>query len=88
MAKRRPDVIILLDILGALLEGPKIPTRLAQTANLSYDNLVRFATILESNKLVERRSDEGRELYFVTAEGLKLHEEFRRNLLRLGAGQL
>jgi predicted transcriptional regulator len=88
LAKRRPDVIILLDILAALLDGPKIPTRLAQTANLSYDNLVRFATILESNKLVERKPAEGHELYFITLEGLRLHEEFRKNLLRLGAGQL
>jgi predicted transcriptional regulator len=88
LVKRRPDVIILLDILTALLDGPKMPTRLAQTCNLSYDNLVRFATILESKKLVERKPEEGHELYAVTVEGFKLQEEFRKNLLRLGVGQL
>jgi len=80
LAKRRPDVIILLDILAALLEGPKLPTRLAQTCNLSYDNFVKFAPILESKKLVERKPEEGHELYALTVEGFKLHEEFRKNL--------
>jgi predicted transcriptional regulator len=88
LPKRRPDVVILLDILTALLDGPKMPTRLAQTCNLSYDNFVRFATVLESKKLVERKPAEGHELYALTVEGFKLQEEFRKNLLRLGVGQL
>ncbi len=88
MAKRRPDVVILLDILTALLDGPKMPTRLAQTCNLSYDNFVKFATKLESNKLVERKPEEGHELYAITVEGFKLQEEFRKNLLKLGVDLL
>lgn len=88
MAKRRPDVIILLDILTALLDGPKMPTRLAQTCNLSYDNFVKFAAILETKKLLERKPEEGHELLAITAEGFKLQEEFRKSLLRLGVGQL
>jgi predicted transcriptional regulator len=84
LPKRRPEVIILLDILAALLDGPKLPTRLAQTCNLSYDNLVRFAAKLESNGLVERRPEEGHELYAITVEGFDLQADFRRSLLRLG----
>lgn len=88
LAKRREDFIILLDILTALLEGPKRPTRLAQTCNVAYDKLSKYTTTLESNKLIERRQEQGHELYSLTVEGHKLEEEFRRNLERLGAGLL
>lgn len=87
MPKRRPDVVILLDILTALADGPKLPTRLAQACNLSYDNFVRFVAILESNKLVERRPEEGRELFAITAEGLGVQREFTEVLLKLGMGR-
>lgn len=84
MAKRRPEVVILLDILTALLEGPKVPTRLAQACNLSYDNFVRFVSTLEAKGLVQKRPGEGRELYAITPDGFALQGEFRRNLERLG----
>ena len=88
MAKRRSKIVIYLDILTALLEGPKLPTRVAQTCNLSYDNLVKFAAILEAMKLLERKPEEGHELLSITADGFKLQEEFRKNLLKLGVGLL
>lgn len=88
MPKRRPDVVILLDILTALVYGPKAPTRLAQTCNLSYDNLVRFVARLESSRLVERRAEEGRELFAITPEGLGVQRDFTQVLLKLGMGRV
>lgn len=68
--------------------GPKVPTRLAQACNLSYDNLVRFVAMLESNKLVERRAEEGREVFAITAEGLGVQRDCTQVLLKLGIGRL
>ncbi len=88
MAKRREELIIYVDILTAVLDGPKLRTRLAQTCNLSYDNFVKYASKLESSKLVERKQEEGHDLYAITPEGLKFQDEFRKNLLRLKLSEL
>jgi len=74
--KRRSDLVILMDILGAVLDGPKLPTRLAQLCNLSYDNFVKFAGRLESRGLVRRSLEQGHELYSVTPDGIQTHRDY------------
>ena len=85
MAKRRPDIIILMDILTALLDGPNIPTRMAQICNLSYDNFVKFAKMLEAKGLVERKTEQGHEFYSLTPAGFQQQQEFRKVIERFGA---
>jgi len=76
---------MLMDILTALLDGPKLPTRLAQTCNLNYDNLVRLVAMLESSRMVEKKVESGHELYSISPDGFKVQEQFKDVLLKLGA---
>lgn len=75
--------MILMDILAALLDGPKLPTRLAQLCNLSYDNFVKFAGRLESRGLVKRSLEQGHEFYSVTPDGIQVHQDYRKLMERL-----
>lgn len=84
MSKRRPDIIILMDILTALLDGPNLPTRLAQVCNLSYDNFVRFAKVLEAKGLVEKKMEDGHEFYSLSPVGFQQQQEFRKVIERFG----
>jgi len=83
LLKRRPDLVIMMDILASLLEGPKLPTRIAQACNLSYDNFVKWADFLESRKLVIRSSQQGHEIYSLTPDGHQIYQDFRKVMDRL-----
>jgi predicted transcriptional regulator len=81
--KRRPDIVILMDILADLLEGPKIPTRIAQACNLSYDNFLKWANILESRGLVSRSAGQSHEVYVLTSDGQRVYQDFKKVMDRL-----
>ena len=46
--KKRERILILMEILSILREGPRGPTRLAQAVGLSFDAFVEYATDIES----------------------------------------
>jgi predicted transcriptional regulator len=81
--KRRPDLVILMDILAALLEGPKLPTRIAQACNLNYENFVKWVELLESKNLVSRSSEQGHGIYSLTPDGYQVLQDFRKVIERL-----
>ena len=83
MKKRRPDLVILVDILAALLEGPKIPTRIAQNCNLNYLNFEMWIKILESRGLVTKSSDRGHETYSLTSDGQQVYQDYKKLMERL-----
>jgi predicted transcriptional regulator len=73
-----------MEMLGLLLEGPRGPTRLAQALGLSYDRFQKFADTLEKKKFVVKESEESHEVYRITAEGLQLHQDWRKVRDRFG----
>ncbi len=72
-----------MDIIAALLDGPKLPTRLAQLCNLSYDNFVKFASRLEASGLVKKSLQQAHEFYSVTPDGIQVHQDYRKVKERL-----
>ncbi len=76
--KRRSDVLIYKDILGALLSGPVGPTRLARACNVPYDRLAGYLSFLESKLLVRREVQEGRELFYITQDGSQTHQDIEK----------
>ncbi len=76
--KKRADVLIYLEILNILTEGPKGPTRLAQAANLNYAVMMKYLAPLEGNGLVAKSVKDERELYSLTPEGLRFRSEWNR----------
>ena len=83
--RKRPEIIICMEMLGLLLEGPRGPTRLAQALGLSYDRFRKFADHLEEKKFVLKESEEGHGVYRITAEGLQLHQDWRKVRDRFGS---
>ncbi len=83
--RKRPEIIICMEMLGLLLEGPRGPTRLAQALGLSYDRFVKFADLLETKKFVVKESEEGHASYKITPEGLQLHQDWRKVRDRFGS---
>ena len=76
--KYRPRTRAYMDILATLRDGPRPPTRIAQAANIHYPRLVEHLALLENSKLVARRTEEGRELFGITQDGLRTLEEWQR----------
>jgi len=83
--RKRPEIIICMEMLGLLLEGSRGPTRLAQSLGLSYDRFMKFADILEKKQFVVKESEEGHVAYKITPEGLQLHQDWRKVRDRFGS---
>lgn len=67
--KRRPNVLILMNLLQLLIQEPRGPTRLAQAANLNYRKCEEFLGILSASGMVEKAAQEGHEIYSATLKG-------------------
>jgi len=78
LVKRRADLVIFMDILGNLLDGPARPTRLAGACNLNYDNLMKFANVLLARGLIQVSEEEGHEQYSISQAGLEMHRQYRK----------
>ncbi len=76
--KNRSRVLIFMEILRALREGPLIPTRLSQLCNVNYERMAEHLTHLEGRGLIQRTTVVGREAYAITPEGFKLLEDWGR----------
>ena len=70
--KKRERILILMEILSILREGPKGPTRLAQAVGLSFDAFMEYAKDIETRKFVTKSDIEGHEVYAISADGNKL----------------
>lgn len=77
MVKRRADLVIFMDILGNLLDGPKGPTRLAQACNLDFETMSKFVAILLQRGLVSSIIEENRERFSITQAGVQIHRQYR-----------
>ena len=71
--KRRPNIIIHMQILAYLLDGPQGPSRISQALNLNFNKFLEFATYLESKRVIRREVQDGHDLYFVTPEGVEVY---------------
>ena len=76
--KHRSNLLTFMEILGALAEGPRLPTKLAQTCNINYARLGEFTGPLEGMGYIRKELVDGHEVFTVTGEGLKIQEEFER----------
>jgi len=74
-----------MDIVADLLDGPKLPTRISQACNLNHDSFLKWAKILESNRLITKVTLEGREAYSLTPAGQQAYREYRSLMEKLRA---
>jgi len=75
---RRPTILLYMEILDLLLDGPKGPTRLSQAMNLNYAKLVEVADFLKSKELIRAEVQDGRELLFITQTGMELNHDWKK----------
>ena len=84
--RKRDPTLIFMDILSSLMEGPKVPTRLAQACNINYTRLEGFAQpLLEKGLIVKQRLD-GQDAYAITKEGSSLYHDWLEIWRRLPLG--
>lgn len=75
----RSKARIFADILRAVAEEKETrPTHVLYKANLSYDRMTKYLSMLEENGLVERNSEGDRTYYTITDKGRYFLQEFRR----------
>ena len=76
--KRRPNILIYMEILDLLLDGPKGPSRLAQAIGLNFNKFLEFASFLKAKELIRGEVQDGHETYFVTQQGADLNHDWKR----------
>lgn len=70
--KKRERILIVMEILSVLREGPRGPTRLAQAVGISFDAFTVYAKEVESRGFVTKSVADGHELYTISSEGNQL----------------
>jgi predicted transcriptional regulator len=81
--KNRSRVLTFMEILGALREGPLLPTRLSQLCNVNYERLGELTVHLESRGLIKKATLDGREGFAITPDGFRVLEDWGRVWERL-----
>ena len=81
--KRRPSILIYMEILDLLLDGPRGPSRLAQAMGLNFNKFLEFASFLKAKQLIRVEVEEGHELYFITQQGVELNQDWKKVWNRL-----
>ena len=81
--KRRPNILIYMEILDLLLDGPKGPSRLSQAMGLNFYKFLEFATFLRTKDLVRIETQEGHEVYFITPQGAEINADWKKVWNRL-----
>jgi predicted transcriptional regulator len=82
--KRRPNILIYMEILSLLLDGPRGPTRLSQAMGMNFGKFVEVASFLESKGLIRRGMLDDHEVYFITTEGVQVRRDWEKVWERLG----
>ena len=78
---------VYLEILGALLEQPRLPTNLAQIVNVNLARLDEYLGPLLSASLVKKERIESHEVLTITVEGHKFWEDLYKLEKKLSPGQ-
>ncbi len=74
--KKREAVLIYMELLSSLLDGPKGPTRLAQACNVNYGRIEGFTGPLLRKGLIRSAATDGQETFSITEEGARVYEEW------------
>ena len=86
---RRSRFEIYMDIMTALADGPKNPTRLMYTTNLSWAPLQEcLKALIEQAAVVESEQSSNRKTYSLTQKGNNIiirYREFARELTPLSS---
>ena len=77
MTRYREKLLVLMEILGALREGPMVPNRLSQMCNLNYQRMIEMLDQLKKRGLVTSSMESGHELYSLTPDGLKVSMNYQ-----------
>jgi predicted transcriptional regulator len=72
---RRSKIELYVDVLRAILNGRKSPSRIVYAANLSYDRVIRCINFLEEQGLVQKL-DEVKKGYTATDRGREIVQYF------------
>jgi len=67
-----------MEILAAVAEQPRLPTKLAHICNINYTRLGEYVDPLEARGYVKREMLDSHEVYAITSEGLRLHQDFEK----------
>ncbi len=81
--KRRPNILIYMEILDLLLDGPKGPSRISQAMGLNFNKFLEFASFLKAKELIKMEVKDGHELYFITQQGSELNGDWKKVWNRL-----
>lgn len=76
--RRRPKVFILMQLLELMIREPRVPTRLAQAANLNFVKFEEYVAILDANQLIEREAKDGHEIYLASPKGKDVYWRWAR----------
>ncbi len=86
---RRSRFEIYMDIMMALTDGPKNPTRLMYTTNLSWAPLQEcLKTLITQQMVAESENNSSRKVYSLTQKGIAIinrYREFTRELTALSS---
>jgi predicted transcriptional regulator len=74
--KRREGVLVYMEILAALSEEPRGPTRLAQACNINYGRVQNFIAPLEAKGLIRKDSRDGQDVLAITEAGYALYRDW------------
>ena len=85
--KYRSKMAVYLEILGALLEKPRLPTNLAQIVNVNLARLDEYLGPLLSASLVKKDRIESHEVLAITVEGHKFWEDLYKLQKKLSPEQ-
>jgi predicted transcriptional regulator len=73
---RRSRIELYVDVLRAICNGRRSPSRVVYAANLSYDRVIKCIDFLLDQGLVKRVDEEDRKRYVVTERGQEVVRYF------------
>ena len=73
MPKRRDKLVIMAEIVESARKGTT-KTKIMFKASLSFSQLNQYLALLLQAELLERKVDNGREIYYATKKGLEFME--------------
>ncbi len=86
--KYRSRMFIYMEILSALMAQPRLPTNLAQIANVNLARLDEYLGPLQAGSLVKRDKIDGHEVIAITPEGRNMWEDLHRIEARLKLAEI
>jgi len=81
--KYRSSILIYMEVLKVLIDGPITATRLSQVCNVHYDKMREVLSDLKNSRLVGTSMQEKNEVYVITEEGLNMRRDWEKIWARL-----